>query len=56
MLCSSMTAVPKTRSYITTMVVENDFIPRYMYISTLTCTVHVSVDMLHVLPAYMHAL
>ena len=26
-----MTAVPRTRSYITTVVVENDFIPRYTY-------------------------
>ena len=46
-LCSidcSMTAVPKTRPYITTVVVENDFIPRYMYVhvhvhvSAYTCT------------------
>ena len=34
-----MTAVPKTRSYITSVVVENDFIPRYIHVYLFDSTV-----------------
>ena len=39
----SMTAVPKTRSYITSVVVENDVIPRYIYILLLCIRMYIHV-------------
>ena len=43
----SMTAVPRTRSYITTVVVENDFIPRYVATHQLTHTLILYIDSIY---------